>query len=177
MIWLARALVVLMLPVCLLTAVASGAAATPLPPQLIQLRDLRRGYVTVATHVYGPAAATERAHVGGPLLLAQGWQGGYQALFRRRKNPGIQVGELADRFRTAGGAMWWYGVSLVTVPATYHAIQLPTVGDQSTAVQNKAWVGIIFQRGTWVMDVYVSSQVPDPSLSVLALARLVDRRL
>src|SRR5579884_2475523 len=72
MTWPARALIAIILPLCLLVGVGAGAAAAPVPPQLIQLRDLRRGYVQTVSRIYGSDAAIARAHIAWRLLLDQG---------------------------------------------------------------------------------------------------------
>jgi hypothetical protein len=118
-----------------------------------------------------------RAVLSGPVLLTHGWIDGYDALYRRSDSPSIEVGDLADRFQTASGAHWWYGVSLLRVPSGYGVVAMPRVGAESTGVQSQAFVGIIFRQGEDVVDVYVSLRAPAARTAVLALARLVDRRL
>jgi hypothetical protein len=115
--------------------------------------------------------------------MSHGWLGSYEALFTRRDNTRIQVGDYADQFRTVPGAQWWYGVSIHHLPVGYQAITLSPVGDQSIAVQSGStatqtgYVGIIFQQSQYVVDVYVSLAAPFPYAAVLTLAREVDQRL
>lgn len=143
----------------------------------IRLQDLRPGYVLVSEHRRDRASLHGKTAVSASVLLAHGWIDGYDALYRRREAPGVEVGDLADRFQTDAGAHWWYGVSLLRVPAGYKVVSMPRVGTESTAVQSRAFLGIIFRRHGDVADVYVSIQAPQPLLAVLALARLVDGRL
>jgi hypothetical protein len=95
----------------------------------------------------------------------------------------MQVGDYADQFRGAAGARWWYGVSIHHLPAGYQTITLAPVGDQSIAVQSGSiatqtgYVGIIFRRAQYVVDVYVSLAAPFPYGAVLTLSREVDQRL
>ncbi len=159
------------------TQAARVKAAAPLAQLSIHLTDLRPGYV-VGSQNYRTASTLASSE---PLverqLLAHGWLGGYDARYQQAQNSNVQIGQFADRFGSVVGAHWWYLGSLLRVPAGYQAISMPAVGDESTAIQNQAFVGIIFRQGTVVMDIYVSLQVPSPSTSVLSLARLVDRRI
>jgi hypothetical protein len=115
--------------------------------------------------------------VAASLLLSHGWQEGSQVLYRRTDNVRVQVGELADLFRGPAGGHWWFEASVAAVPTGYRTIGLPRVGEESVSVQSAAWTGVIFRRGASVVDVYVSSSAPEPPLSVLAIARLLDRRM
>lgn len=152
-------------------------ASAPLASITLRLSDLRPGYVVRQSRVRTPSNIDSFGRVAGQLLLSHGWVSGYDERFARGRTPAIQVGEIADRFRTTTGAHWWYGASLLRVPTDYHTISMPRVGDESTAVQSHTWVGMIFRRGTDVIDVYVSLQAPVPAAAVLWFARVVDRRL
>jgi hypothetical protein len=160
-----------------LLGVQSTEATTPLALLTIHLSDLRPGYLVNQTRSFTRSSVEKREPVAGPLLLSHGWLAGYQALYERRENRSIQVGEVADRFRTAQGAHWWYGVSLLRVPSVYRSVRLAQVGEESSGVESRGYVGIIFRRGAYVIDIYVSRQAPSPPYSALALARLVDRRV
>lgn len=143
----------------------------------IRLTDLRPGYVIAEAQYRVASRIAAQGGSGAPVLLSHGWVDGYDALYRRRENPAVEVGQTIDHFRTAAGAHWWYGVSLVRVPAGYHSITLAPVGDESMAVRSQVFLGIIFRRGVYVADVYVSLRAPVPATSALLLARLLDRRL
>lgn len=155
----------------------TAGASTPLPALTIRLTDLRPGYITVESRTRTQSTVAAQEPMVAQLLQTHGWLGGYEARYQRRDNTRIQVGEVADRFRTVPGAHWWYEATLLRVPSDYRSTTMTRVGDESTAVESRAYIGIIFRQGVDVMDVYVSMQAPSPSLAVLAIARLVDRRL
>lgn len=152
-------------------------ATVPLSTLSIHLSDLRPGYVVGEQHYRTASSLASSEPLVERQLLAHGWLGGYDARYERAQNTNVQIGQFADRFSSVAGAHWWYLGSLLRVPAGYHAIAMPAIGDESTAIENQAFVGIIFRRGTVVLDIYVSLQVPSPTASVLSLARLVDRRI
>lgn len=154
-----------------------AAAAAPLSALSIHLADLRPGYVVADTHYRTASTVASDEPLVERQLVAHGWLGGYDARYERARNTNVQIGQFADRFGSVAAAHWWYEASLLRVPAGYQAVSMPLIGDESTAIENQAYVGIIFRRGVDVMDIYVSLQVPSPSASLLSLARLVDRRI
>ena len=155
----------------------ASAASEPLSTLTIRLSDLRPGYVVSQQRYRTPRSILAQEPVTARLLLSHRWMDGYTALYERAENPKIQVGEFADRFKTVRGAHWWYGASLVRVPTSYHTIRMYRVGEESTAVASRTFVGIIFRRGRVVVDVYVSQKIPSAPTAVFSLARLIDRRL
>jgi hypothetical protein len=154
-----------------------ASAASPLSALSIQLRDLRPGYVVADRHYRTASTLASDEPLVEHQLVAHGWLGGYDARYQRAKNSQIQIGQFADRFGSVAAAHWWYEASLLRVPAGYQAISMPAVGNESTGIENQAFIGIVFRRDTVVMDIYVSLQVPSAQASVLSLARLVDRRI
>lgn len=158
-----------------------AAAATPLAALTVRLADLRTGYVVAESRYVTAASLAEGAHMRVRQLKAHGWVTSYQAVFRRREDAGLQVGDDATQFRAPWGALWWYGVNLMHISQAYRTIRLPAVGDQSTAVQGRdprtGFVAIIFRRGQYVAEVFVSERAVGALGSVLTLARLVDLRI
>jgi hypothetical protein len=158
-------------------------AAGSLSGRTIQLRDLRSGYYAAKAGYRSAAIIAGRRHVPARQLVSHGWLRSYEALYSRRDNTRVQVGDYADQFRGVAGAQWWYGVSIHHLPVGYNAITLAPVGDQSIAVQSGStatqtgYVGIIFRRDQYVVDVYVSLAAPFPYGAVLTLSREVDQRL
>jgi len=152
-------------------------AAAPLPSLALRVSDLRPGYHVVVARSRSRANLTSQNGVSGPVMLSHGWLAGYDTVYRRPENAAIQVGQEADKFRNAQGAHWWYGVSLVRVPAGYRTLLLPQVGDESKAVQSRSFVGIFFRRGAYSLTIYVSMLAPSAQGAVLTLARHVDLRL
>jgi len=158
-------------------------AATALAALTIQLSDLRPGYALVSAHYRAAATIAAAAQLSVQQLRGRGWVAGYQALYHRQQQPAVEVGDYVDRFRGASGAQWWYGISLRYVPSSYHTIRLPAVGEQFTALESgsgaprSGFVAIIFRRGPYVADVYVSLGAVSPLSAAVALARLVDLRM
>lgn len=152
-------------------------AAVPLSAIGIRLSDLRPGYVVGDRHYRTAATLVSDEPLVEQQLVAHNWLGGYDARYERATNTQIQIGQFADRFGSVAAAHWWYEASLLRVPAGYQAISMPAVGNESTGIENQAFVGVVFRRDTVVMDIYVSLQVPSARASVLSLARLVDRRI
>lgn len=171
----------LLLAGLLLAALLEGADAAParlpLGQATIHLTDLRPGYVTASSAYRNAATMSKSEPLTVSLLSTHGWLGGYDNRFVRSDNKNIQVGAFADLFSTPSGAHWWYEGSLLRVPAGYEASPQPLVGNESTGVQSSAFAGIIFRRGSVVIDVFVSTLVPSAAASALYLARAVDARI
>jgi hypothetical protein len=158
-------------------------ASSSLGGKTIQLRDLRAGYAVARAGYRSAAAIAGRRHVPARQLIGHGWIRSYEAVYSRRDDPRVQVGNYADQFHGAAGARWWYGVSVHHLPLGYSTITLAPVGEQSIAVQSGStatqtgYVGVIFRRSQYVVDVYVSLAAPFPYGAVLTLSREVDQRL
>jgi hypothetical protein len=158
-------------------------AASDLAALTIQLSDLRPGYVLADAHYRNATSIASAAQLTVRQLLDHGWVAGYQALYHRRLDVAIEVGDFVDRFRSAAGAQWWYGINLKYIPASYRQIQLAGVGNQSVALEGGAsnprtgFVAMIFRQGPYVAEVYVSLQATAPLAAVVALARLMDLRM
>lgn len=157
--------------------VHATSAAAPLSVISIRLSDLRPGYVVGDSHYRTASTLASDEPLVERQLVTHGWLGGYDARYERAQNPHVQIGQFADRFGSVAAAHWWYEASLLRVPAGYQAVSMPGVGNESTAIENQAFIGIVFRRDTVVMDIYVSLQVPSSQASLLSLARLVDRRI
>jgi hypothetical protein len=167
-----------------LVALGGGEAVAAVPLQTIALRvnNLRPGYSVANAGYMSQAALAQQYHVTVGQLKYFGWTASYDALYVRRDIAGLgEVGNKVDQYSSAVGAHWGYRVTVRTTLCCgkYHAISLPTIGQESTGFLassgTRGFVGVKFREGKYVVGVSILPGTKQASL--LLLARLVDQRI
>jgi hypothetical protein len=176
-----RRLVVVMVG---LLALGAGEAIAAAPLQTIALRvnNLRPGYTVANAGYMSESALAQQYHVTIGQLTYYGWTRSYDALYVRRDLAGLgEVGNKVDHYSSGVGAHWGYRVAVQNTLCCgkYHAISLPTVGQESTGFLansgSRGFVGVKFREGKYVVGVSILPGTKQASL--LLLARLVDQRI
>lgn len=153
------------------------AHADSLSARSVQLADLRPGYTTLYARYRSPAQVVAGRSLVPRDLGTHGWMAHYEAYYQRGANSPLGVGDALDQFRAWQSAHWFLAFRLSHLAPGFVTTALPRVGDESTGIIDGTYLGIILRQGSYVADVFVTLQVPDPRDSVLALAELVDQRL